>query len=1001
MIRRKITAPPLGENVVSRPRLESLITGLLDQHRLVFVYASAGAGKTTAILQAVQRLQRPLVWLDIDSTDAATGRLLVYLEAALCSRVPQAGGVASAALTAQLPHPEVAGLLAESIGEQPIVIVLDDAERLAESPEALEVLAAFARYLHPSARFVVASRTELPFASSVGSSPWVAAIGEEDLALTVEEARRALAETGREDIDPVDALVETGGWMTGVLFEAWRASDHVIGLGGENDPLHGYLATEILGQLSAADAEFLIQSSLLEEITVAHAEALGLEDVRARLHSLAGHRLPVSWQAGATIMRCHPRFRDFLQRRLSRLDEASRRELYRAHARLFLAEGHAEEAVQEYLAVGALTDAVAILEPVLNRVIERTDFALAEAWLAAIAPVRSPDDLSFASAELMLALVRENFAAGVALADRFEERGVRLELARTSGRAASLMAWCYLHAGRIEDIDAVLGAAGASRDVDAARYSMSVVRDDPAGGSDRAMGVLTGGPLDALVLRTHYDLGRLPLITVAPSSPWAAKATESWLVSAALTSGHLEQAFELYHRLVAASDQSVWLTGVLGPRLMFEIGDHDEAWRLLQDGRQLILRTGSLMFESYNLLIEAELELRTHTDPDAALAILDGLERHPVIGRYAFLVEQRLMLIGLARLMKRDPQTAAAQLRRAVNGMRRGERLLYLPTSAIYLSEAEWQCGNEAAADGAAQLALDVAALQGSNHYLLSALADFPDVAARRIDLETTDESQWHELGRALLVRGIPLTEVLGGSVELAEFGRVVLTVAGEEVNPGLTKSVELLAFIANHERRELSRASLLDALFEGKRDASTASYLRQAVLKLRKAIPDLFEHDARRGVLRLSDVIRIGTESRRLVGLLGEAAALRGEQRLHRLLAALDLADRGAYLPAVTSTWADERRRRLEELVRSARLESAEVAFSLGHYNQAGRLAEQVVKIDPYRETGWRLVMRLAQLHGDHDRVLSAYRSCEQALAEIGAKPSETTIALMRGPRR
>lgn len=1001
VIRRKITAPPLGENVIARPRLEGLITGLLDQHRLVFVYASAGAGKTTAILQAVQRSQRSMAWLDLDSTDVATGRLLIYLEAALSARIPAAHGVASAALSAHLPHPEVAGLLAESIGEHPVVIVLDDAERIATSPEALEVVAAFARYLPPTARFVVASRTELPFSTTVGSSPWVAAIGEEDLALTVDEARRALEATGRDDIDPVDALVETGGWMTGVLFEAWRASEHVIGLGGENDPLHGYLATEILGQLSVDDGDFLVRSSVLGEVTVEHAEALGIRDARARMHSLAGRRLPVSWQAGGTIMRCHPRFREFLQRRLSRLGESESQDLYRAHARLLLAENHAEEAVQQYLAAGSPGDALAILAPVLAHAIERTDFALAESWLAAVEHERSPDDLSLLSAELMLAVVRENFAAGVALADNLEERGQRLGLARSSGRVASLMAWCYLHAGRVDDIDAVLGAAGAGPDADAARYSMSVVRDDPAGGSDRAVGVLTGGPLDALVLRTHYDLGRLPLITRAPSSPWAAKATESWLVSASLTSGHLERAFELYHRLAGSSDQSVWLTGVLGPRLMFEIGDHDEAWRLLRDGRQLILRTGSLMFETYSLLIEAELELRAHSDPDAALTILDKLATHPVGRTYAFLVEQRLMLAGLARLMQDDPEGAIVQLRRAVVGMQTGERLLYLPTAAIYLSEAEWRCGNEAAADRAAQLALDVAALQGSNHYLLSALADFPDVVARRLDLEATDDSPWHELGRALLVRGIPLTEVLGGSVELAEFGRVVVTVEGEEVNPGLNKSIELLAFIANHERRELSRETLLDALFEGKRDASTASYLRQAVLKLRKVIPDLIEHDAPRGILRISSALRVGTESRRLVGLLGEAAALRGEERFHRLLAALELADRGSYLPTVTSMWADERRQRLDELVRSARLEAAEVAFALGKYSHAGQLAEQVVKVDPYRESGWRLVMRLAQLLGDHDRVVSAYRSCEQALAEVGSHPSDTTTALMRGSRR
>ena len=50
------------------------------------------------------------------------------------------------------------------------------------------MLASFARYLPPFARLVIASRTELPFRSSVGILPWVAAVGEEDLALTVEEA---------------------------------------------------------------------------------------------------------------------------------------------------------------------------------------------------------------------------------------------------------------------------------------------------------------------------------------------------------------------------------------------------------------------------------------------------------------------------------------------------------------------------------------------------------------------------------------------------------------------------------------------------------------------------------------------------------------------------------------------------------------------------------------------------------------------------------------------
>ena len=81
----------------------------------------------------------------------------------------------------------------------------------------------------------------------------------------------------------------------------------------------------------------------------------------------------------------------------------------------------------------------------------------------------------------MLTVVREDFAAGVELADRLDRLGRRSELARSSGRAAGLMAWLYLHAGRVGDIDAVLAAAGPGRDVDAARYAMAVVHDEHLG----------------------------------------------------------------------------------------------------------------------------------------------------------------------------------------------------------------------------------------------------------------------------------------------------------------------------------------------------------------------------------------------------------------------------------------------------------------------------------------------------------------------------------------
>jgi len=1001
IIRRKITPPPLGPTVTRRPRVEALLTRLIEQHRLVVVYASAGAGKTTAVLQAAERLERPLAWLDLDTTDVATGRLLVYLEAALARRIPAIRGVASGALAANLAHSEVAGLLAEAVEGSDVLVVLDDAERLADSPAALGVVSAFVNYLPASARLVLLSRVELAVTTS-GWGPWVAAVGEEDLALTVQEAADALEMSGRTDIDPVEALIETGGWLTGVLFEAWRSTDHVIGLGGEADPLHGYLATQILDQLDPADQDFLVTTAVLQEVTPRAAEAVGLRGASSRLHALRGRRLPVSWDGDR--MRCHPRFREFLLRRLERRGEEELRRLRMAYARLLLASGHDEEALEELFAADALDEAMAVVQPALERAIERTDFPTAERWLERLQPVRREHHVALAGAELMLAVVREGYAAGVRLADRLDAAGRRDELAKASGRAAGLMAWCYLHAGRPEDMREVIESGVPGPDVDAARYAMRMVDveappDDVAPG----LGALSGGPLDALVMRAHFDLGRLQEMDTRPASLWAQRAADSWMVSGLLATGRTAEAFELYHRLVdAVSEHSVWLQALVGPRLMAELGEEEAAWRLLRDGRERIAGTGSVLFEAYSRLIEAEFALRLDHDPAAATRALRPLVASSIGRSYSLIAEHLATVQGRIALAQDDVDAAIAHLRPAVQGMQRGGRLLHLPAAAVYLSEAAWRTGDEDAADTAADVALEAARGQGSTHILLNALAEFPDVLARRLDLEVTAESAWHELGRALSARVGGLGEVIGAAVHVAEFGRTAVILNGQEVKPRLAKSVELLAYLSNRgEREHATRPQLLDALFEGRRDESASSYLRQAILHLRKAVPDVLETETGPGVVRLASRVRVTTESKRVVSLLAQAQALRGADRLGLLLDALAIAGRGDYLPGIRSGWAEERRAQLAEILKDVRFQAAEAAYETGSFRHAEELLAAVLRADPAREAGWRLQMRLAHAVGDSDRVLAAYRSCERALRELGTKPSATTCALVEDLRR
>ena len=125
VIQSKLAVPPLGERLVARPRVSGLVAELLERHPLVLVTATAGAGKTTAVVQAAARLDRPIAWLTLDDTDAAPGRLLTYLEAALARRAPGARDVATNALAARIPHAEAAGLLAEATAGVPTLLVVD------------------------------------------------------------------------------------------------------------------------------------------------------------------------------------------------------------------------------------------------------------------------------------------------------------------------------------------------------------------------------------------------------------------------------------------------------------------------------------------------------------------------------------------------------------------------------------------------------------------------------------------------------------------------------------------------------------------------------------------------------------------------------------------------------------------------------------------------------------------------------------------------------------
>lgn len=101
-------------------------------------------------------------------------------------------------------------------------------------------------------------------------------------------------------------------------------------------------------------------------------------------------------------------------------------------------------------------------------------------------------------------------------------------------------------------------------------------------------------------------------------------------------------------------------------------------------------------------------------------------------------------------------------------------------------------------------------------------------------------------------------------------------------------------------------------------------------------------------------------------------------------------------FLPGAEGAWVDARRQAL----RGARVRALDVLAEVHEWNRepalALRAAEEAIALEPYRESGYRRLMRIHQRAGDRAEALRVYARCRRLLAaELGEEPAPETEAL------
>ena len=288
LLTTKLYVPPVRPNIVQRARLvQQIETGINSNNKLTLVSAPAGFGKTTLISDWGNETRIPIAWVSLDGGDNDLTRFLGYCVAALRT-IKSNIGDASLELQ-QSPHPPaVERVLTALINEldeiqEHFALVLDD-YHVIESPPIHEAVNFLIKHSPRKMHLIIATRTDLPLPiARLRTRVRLTEISEFDMRFTLDEAETYLNDVMQLDLAMKDiAALEnrTEGWIAGLQMTALSikgrgdASGLARALSGKHRFIFDYLMEEVLSRQSAEVQDFMVKTSILNQLSAPICDAL-------------------------------------------------------------------------------------------------------------------------------------------------------------------------------------------------------------------------------------------------------------------------------------------------------------------------------------------------------------------------------------------------------------------------------------------------------------------------------------------------------------------------------------------------------------------------------------------------------------------------------------------------------------------------------------------------------------------------------------------------------
>src|SRR5215217_7002 len=388
--------------LVARPRLVESLTREPGR-RLTLLSAPAGFGKTTLLNKWVKDSvggESCVAWLSLDEGDNDPTRFLSYLVAAIRRTVEEGFGEGVLAALRSPQPPRLEALTAALINEfadlpGEVSLILDD-YHLIDSEAVHGIVSFLLERLPPDMHLVISGRTDPPLQiSRLRARGQMAELGAAELAFTEIEAGAFLRgvmglELSEQDIATLEERTE--GWIAGLQLAGLSMrgrkdpSGFVESFSGSHRDVLDFLAEEVLGRQPPHVREFLLATSILDDLTGPLCDDLtGHSDGQTMLERLERENLFLfALDDERRWYRYHNLFADFLRGRLRRESPGRMGELHLRASGWYEGNGLVAEAIEHALSAPDHDLAAQLIEEGVEGAVERGEGTTALRWLEAL-----------------------------------------------------------------------------------------------------------------------------------------------------------------------------------------------------------------------------------------------------------------------------------------------------------------------------------------------------------------------------------------------------------------------------------------------------------------------------------------------------------------------------------------------------------------------------------------------------------------------------------------